>query len=382
VVGEQPVSPNSSLPLSAPESLLLPPRESYLICDSIPVDSHPFWPAYTLVLDPSRQHQSTVDDLTSSTLTPSTPSFPTLFHRARSTTLSTCLACKLNHPERLGFYPANPKKITPTSKFGWAPTCNAHWSNFCIGCMMEQPNIRGTDIRNFQALAVFEDTDTDEHGRTRPWTRSSKLCVGCRKAAIHREIDYWLKLCARGGVLRGLGRVDLTKSMAYTEYTSGAYGRARPAAYHTVERVWLMDHTRWNELFSAAQSLQTNAKLIKRVYINSGHTENESNRAYRHSLMQELRGDDTEVDVRKDEATMDALYKNWNKMLVEGDLDEEDDDSDDDEDDEVSSMIEGHLNDYVSGNVPSTLIGQVDRVVELLGCCALTDERMRSMTVC
>jgi hypothetical protein len=225
--------------------------------------------------------------------------------------------------------------------------------------MMEQTNFKGTDIRNtriYQVLAVFEETDTDEYGRTRPWTRHSKLCGDCRDAAILREIDVWLKLCARGGVVRGLGRIDFTKTMAYTEYTSGAYGRARPAAYHTIERVWLMDHTRWNELHSAAQSLQSNAKLIKRVYINSGHTESESNMAYRHSLMQELRGDDTAVDIRKDEATMNAMYKSWNKMLVEGDLDEEDDDSDDDEEDEVSSLIEGHLSDYVSGNVPSTSI--------------------------
>ena len=72
---------------------------------------------YSLPLEPSRHHHSSISDLRAERLTPSTPSFPTLFHRSRHTALDVCLACRINNLSRVGLYPANNKRITATSKF-------------------------------------------------------------------------------------------------------------------------------------------------------------------------------------------------------------------------------------------------------------------------
>jgi hypothetical protein len=293
--------------------------------DTCSVDSHSFWPSYTLVLEPSRRHESTVDDLYTSSLTPSTPSFPTLFHRARSTTLSTCLACRINHPSRLGLYPANPKRITLTSKLGLAPTCNIHWGNFCSSCMLEQPRLSrdGSNASDyFDRLKCSSVGDTDKLDSTRQL--KSMTCMDCRSEAIDFEIERLLVRCARGGRVRGDNN-DFQDAAAFTEYVEHGMGTARDAALDSVQQLWLENQTRWPELRYTACEMQRRERALRKKFLLTFQTESDRERSLRHQHIAELRGEDSVIDPWEDEQAMNRMYRAWAKGLfeVEGEGDDE-----------------------------------------------------------
>ncbi|KIR96945.1 hypothetical protein L804_05603 [Cryptococcus deuterogattii 2001/935-1] len=279
------------------------------------VDSHPFWPEFTLLLDPSRHHSSAISGIHSARLAPSTPSFPTLFHRARSSTLSSCLACRLNRPSRLGYYPAVGKRLTFTSKFALAPTCEKHANNFCSGCMRESEPQAGRapspglhHLTGIEALVESGETrspsepadpplmlsqcnhgDVDENGVER--FPRSLVCPDCRKAAIWNEIRLILHECARGGRMRGERSLWLYNEKV-KDYINFNVGTAFEMGYAAVEEQWLIDHTRWVELSETALQLQNHEKALKLQFLRTAAEETAAQKRVRLAREAELRGED------------------------------------------------------------------------------------------
>ncbi|KAK4685752.1 hypothetical protein P7C73_g4392, partial [Tremellales sp. Uapishka_1] len=266
------------------------------------VDASPFWPTYTLTLDPSRHHSSTVQDLRSSRLTPSTPSFPTLFHRARSTTLSICLACRLNHPSRLGFYPAKRERATRTSKFGIAPTCDTHYNRYCANCLTED-----SDRHGMSEAALWGDTD--EYGRLRPY--EAMTCESCRGVAIEAEIHRILVECARGGEVRGTSS-NWVRNVAYCEYVELGVSTARVKAYEAVEEQFLVDQMRWDELMAPARNLQAHEQYVKYRYQRKSMHESPHLREQRLALEVEVKGDELDEEEEwESDHRLDKMYPVW-----------------------------------------------------------------------
>ncbi|WVQ84217.1 hypothetical protein IAT38_006368 [Cryptococcus sp. DSM 104549] len=342
------------------------------------VDSHSFWPEYTLLIDPSRHHSSTIDDFHESRLTPSTPSFPTLFHRARHTTLSTCIACRLNHPSRLGLYPAVRKRLTYTPRFGLTPTCERHAATFCTGCMRESeppgparltpthavgyghPGFNGGypgSISPHERPAVPALTlqpanhgDVDECGLRR--APGSAVCSDCRKVAIWSEIQRELVQCARSGRVRGLRGPWLGNERVH-EYIHLNSGTAPAQAYYAVEEQWLMDQTRWTELFDTALQLQNHEKVLKMQFLKGIVEETEAQRGARIARLAELRGEDTDGrETEEDAAEIDALYRQWWKEFEDDDFSSEDEDEDLDLSDKYKLKLKnGCINDFIADRV-------------------------------
>ncbi|AAW47076.2 expressed protein [Cryptococcus deneoformans JEC21] len=328
------------------------------------VDSHSFWPEFTLLLDPSRHHSSAVSDIQSARLAPSTPSVPTLFHRARSSTLSACLACRLNHPSRLGYYPAVRKRLTFTSKFALAPTCEKHANNFCSGCMREnEPQAGrvgalvegGTPSPGELAvpslmLSQCNHGDVDENGVER--FPRSLVCPDCRKAAIWNEIRLILHECARGGRMRGERSLWLYNEKV-KDYIDFNVGTAFEMGYAAVEEQWLIDHTRWVELSETALQLQNHEKALKLQFLRTAAEETPAQKRMRLAREAELRGEDQVGKETEEEAMeMEMLYRSWWKELEDDDLS-----SDDEEEDELlndkfrGKLKAGCINDFISDRI-------------------------------
>ncbi|OCF35079.1 hypothetical protein I316_03119 [Kwoniella heveanensis BCC8398] len=332
------------------------------------VDSHAFWPAYTLLLDPSRPHSSTIEDFNSARLTPSTPSFPTLFHRSRHTTLRICLACRLNHPTRLGFYPAIPKRLTWTSRYGKSPTCDKHASHFCSECMKEfgtetfSPTYgRGgrrtvsPGIPMSTGLMPTNHGDTDGNGAVRP--RGSLVCTTCRTAAITYMLRRMLEACSRGILpVRGLANHWLA-TYPVRNYVADGMGTAHSEAKRAIEEKWFQDHTRWTELRPTAEALQQYEYHMKQeFYRDENFSEDPRAKQIRLRQEAELRGDDWDgIETPRDRAQMFYLLRKWWRAREE-ETDEED------PDDEVETngglnqryhekLREGCLNDFINDRI-------------------------------
>ncbi|ODO00116.1 hypothetical protein I350_06741 [Cryptococcus amylolentus CBS 6273] len=329
------------------------------------VDSHSFWPDYTLTIDPSRHHASTISDLHSARLTPSTPTFPTLFHRARNTTLSSCLACRLNHPSRLGYYPAVAKRMTYTSRFGFAPTCDKHAGTFCTSCLRESEPLAG---RNSISGGIISSTpspreygmslmlspcnlgDVDERGVERP--PRALVCPDCRRQSIWNQIQLNLVACARGTYLRG-NRAPWLSNEKLKDYVDFNVGTAFEMGYAAVEEQWLKDHTRWDELFETALALQNHERALKLQFMTTATEETKSQRDERVARLAELRGEDSNGrETEEDAMEMEALYRSWWREIEEEELS-----SDEEEDDELLNekyglkLKIGCINDFVSDRI-------------------------------
>ncbi|WWC71125.1 uncharacterized protein I206_105078 [Kwoniella pini CBS 10737] len=295
------------------------------------VDSHPFWPAFTLLLDPSRPHCSTLDDIHSASLIPSTPSFPTLFHRARFTTLHVCLACRLNHPCRIGLYPAVKRRITYTQRLGYAPTCEKHYLHTCSSCMREfgieslspignqrrwilntpSPTDGGVPID--KGLIPSNRGDIDEEGHRR--YKDVLICKACRFMAISNELSRALVSCARGSQVRGLNE-DWTTSEHIVEYIERSIDTVPIQVERALEVRWLVGHTRYIELIATAQELQNIEQTMKMEFITNGIVENEYAKNYRLQLEYELRGEDyKEIESSQDKIEKVNMYNSWQHQL-------------------------------------------------------------------
>ncbi|WWC62981.1 uncharacterized protein I303_105579 [Kwoniella dejecticola CBS 10117] len=290
------------------------------------VDSHPFWPSYTLLLDPSRPHSSTLDDIFSASLIPSTPSFPTLFHRARFTTLKVCLACRLNHPARMGLYPAVPRRLTYTKRLGFAPTCAKHHLHTCSSCMREfgieslsptghrrwistAPSPAEGGIAIDKGLVPCSRGDIDEHGL--PRYQDELICKGCRMSAIDRELQRQLVDCARGGPLRGM-KEEWTTSGDIQNYINHSTDTASIQIERVLEERWLIQHTRYMELLDTAIELQDREASFKMAYITRNIIETDAQRDVRLKLEYELRGEDFKgYESAQDRMERNDLYNTW-----------------------------------------------------------------------
>ncbi|WVQ65473.1 uncharacterized protein L199_003649 [Kwoniella botswanensis] len=343
-------------------------------------DSHSFWPTYTLLLDPSRPHSSTLADIDSARLTPSTPSFPTLFHRARYTTLHICIPCRLNHPSRLGLYPAVRRRLTYTKKFGYTPTCEKHYNHFCSGCYREYsieslsptpPTAGGNRYMRNVTPVVPTNTgllpcnakDTDEDRTYR--LRNDLICRNCRRISISNELTNLLKECSRNtqtvdgmGVIRGLNN-DWINNQYIKEYIEETTSTCVIMANKAVELQWLMNHTRYTELWGTAMELQRNERMMKDRYIN--HNFNARLVEWPHEKQQrlikeyELKGEDFEGrESLEDHYEFMDLCKKWNEQYRKrfyngGESDEDDalvygEEEEEDEEEELR-VSRGELND-------------------------------------
>ena len=287
----------------------------------LPIDSHPFWPEFALTLEPSRRHSSAVSDLQASRLTASSPTSPTLFHRARLITLRSCIACRLNRPDSLGLYPAIRKYLVVTSKFGLAPTCVKHAGKFCTGCMREVPDEDKRTAEVEPGLIPCKFREVDEYGEIRPGYRPL-VCYSCRWSALKVQIELLLIECARGGPVRGL-QSNWQDTYAFKDYIEDSIGTAVTMAVKVVEEQWFMDHTRWEELLPTAHAMQKNERGTRRQYKESRQEESDVARLTRWRLHAEMRGEEGYYHTDDDEEEMICLYRQWWKLPRECDKDDE-----------------------------------------------------------
>jgi len=247
------------------------------------VESHSFWPHYTLILDPSKGHTSTVADLRSSRTTPSTPSYPSLFHRARSLTLEVCVPCRLNHPNRLGLYPAHPKAMTYSSYLGLIPTCHKHMNKYCSCCLREE----NLDPNNpdHEVILQVRPRDLDDKGR---FYSHPIVCSECREATLKIHIEKELVDCARGGPPSGRA-ISIIETLSAQEYLSPyAQYHVIDAARFAVRESWMMNQTVYTSLEPILVDLQRCENQIKRDFIYRRRWDSPQLRATRINLVQRL----------------------------------------------------------------------------------------------
>jgi hypothetical protein len=250
--------------------------------DSVIVDSHSFWPHYTLILDPSKGHTSTVADLRSSRTTPSTPSYPSLFHRARSLTLEVCLPCRLNQPNRLGLYPAHIKAVTWSNHLGIIPTCLKHMNKYCSCCLREEnPGFHNPED---EVILQARPRDLDDKGR---YYSNPIVCGECREGTLRIHIEKELVDCARGGPLAGraFSIVDTLSAQEYLQY--GQYNVIDSARF-AVRESWLIHQTVYSSLGSILFDLQRCENQIKRDFIFDRQWETPELKTRRIHLVQKL----------------------------------------------------------------------------------------------
>ncbi|WVR06678.1 hypothetical protein IAU60_003710 [Kwoniella sp. DSM 27419] len=330
------------------------------------VDCHRFWPAYTILLDPSRAHLSTVQDYRTATLNPSTPSFPTLFLRARHTTIRVCLACRLNHPHRLGLYPAVRRGLTYTSKFSYAPTCDRHIGHFCSGCMQEHgistesPSYTGSRAHRLQheehtsGLIITTPGDVDEIRLSR--SGFALVCADCRELAVLAAIHRLMVESARQGHLRAPSESQWTSNEHVQRYIDTGIATATHHAYLAVEQHWLRSHTRYDELYDTARELQRHEAMLKREFLMGRTREDDRSKRQRLIKQAELKGEDWNgIQRPEDIMEMRILYAKWSSELsTEGELDDEDDVPDeygDLNDKYYRKLKHGCLNDFFNDRV-------------------------------
>ncbi|ORX37050.1 hypothetical protein BD324DRAFT_624587 [Kockovaella imperatae] len=299
------------------------------------VDPHSFWPEYTLLLDPSKHHHSTLSDLEASSLTPSTPSFPTLFHRARHTTLSICIACRLNHPKRLGLYPANRRRLCFTRFFGSAPTCDKHHGSFCSSCLIEQETRPYQQRRNGQTVTVqiptgiiryllrTERSDTDPQGRSR---QGGIICERCRIDDMREAVEI-----IQPGLDDSDFNLDATQTDAANWYLDESKGDLRLVARLSLEELWLRKHTRWDELHLVAMELQYEEAKLRLEYLVHNRRHSLKDKTRWCLLVGELNGVDAGSDVEAVRAVDSTVrnmlqYSRWKaeaagKTLTQDDID-------------------------------------------------------------
>ena len=286
--------------------------------DSCTVDSHTFWPEYTLTLDPSKVHTSTVADLRSSRTTPSTPSYPSLFHRARSLTLEVCLPCRLNHPNRLGLYPAQKKLVSWSNHLGAIPTCHRHRSKYCSCCLREENPGSFTEE---QVILQVRLQDVDEKGR---YFSNPIVCNECRHAILVLHIVKEMIVCARGG--RPCDQITpVLHTVQAIEYMSFGQYNAIETARMAVREAWLNHHTDLRPLQPLLIELQRCENEIKRHYVLEQRYETEEMRLKRLRLVQMLFDESSQIipDIMKGIfQEMTELYEDWNE---DDDLEFEDD---------------------------------------------------------
>jgi hypothetical protein len=251
--------------------------------DSHIVDSHSFWPHYTLILDPSKGHTSTVADLRSSRTTPSTPSYPSLFHRARSLTLEVCLPCRLNQPNRLGLYPAHSKAITYSNHLGYIPTCLKHMAKYCSCCLREEnPGFHNPD---YEVVLQSRPRDLDDKGR---YYRNPIVCGECREGTLRIHIEKELVNCARGGPLAGRA-FSIVDTLSAQEYLSPyAQYNVIDSARFAIRESWMINQTVYSSLEPILIELQRCENQIKREFIFENGWESQQMRAKRTELVQRL----------------------------------------------------------------------------------------------
>jgi hypothetical protein len=295
--------------------------------DLLLVESHSFWPVYTLILDPSKCHSSTVADLRSSRTTPSTPSYPSLFHRARSLTLGVCLPCRLNHPGRLGLYPALSKAATWSNYLGVIPTCHRHHGLYCSCCLKEAS--QGDNNNAGRVILSNRRGDMDDTGR---YYNNPIVCNGCREGALMAHIEKELKKCARGGPIVDAGHMFML-TLTVEDYFHMGQLNVMETARLAVREQWLINQTCYANLENFMVQLQSAENTLKRRFIFRRRVESDEIRFQRILLLERLFDDITRnipETIGRIINDIEDMYTEWSEddeLLFEDEADEDDDDN-------------------------------------------------------
>lgn len=274
---------------------------------------------YTLIIDNSRHNRSTHADLHSSSLEPSTPTYRTLFHRSRCTTLGICLPCRINHPGRAGLYPADSRLVIETPLLGILQTCKHHYEHVCERCLVESSSLRPrkTDPDTLPGripttnLRAAAQNDTDEYDRNR---NETVTCSACRQYAVAAHTDNILASCARSSYkVKTNLRTAMGSLHGPSHYISHGLGTAKQAAMMAVEEVWLSNFARWDELLVVAHQLQSLEYAYMEHYKRTGRGEEPVGRAHRHALLIELWGEDAldRSHMIDSDIEMNNMFTSW-----------------------------------------------------------------------
>lgn len=210
----------------------------------VPVDSHPFWQQYLLILrpdvkdEPARQSQS-------------------LFDLAHKATHGVCLPCMIITNRRLV---TSADGTTMTSMLGKLPTCRHHLEKFCTHCLRINPIPPNSHL----GLKPSENGDQDEHGRPRPRGRWV-VCYHCREVAMAVAVRRELVECARGGPVLGI-TAPFHMTQSYREYTLAGRGRVDSMAKRAVDEMCLMQQTRWVEIEACMTDLQRHLIKLRCIF--------------------------------------------------------------------------------------------------------------------
>lgn len=271
------------MPVSANFSTLLCPHTHHPICSCISrrssrsradeillVDSYHFWPEYTLIIEPSKDHASSVHDLAYGRTQPSSPTYSTHFQRALGTTAETCLPCRMNRPDRLGLYPATARSDTASNKFGHIPTCPRHERMYCTNClrgnMREGKRTMARPDRYNLALVARKDMDEDGYRYVKGDNHIT--CSGCRQFALTSFVEELLQDSARGGTIHGHAGHIVNESDEAQEYILMGRGHAIDTARAAIEETWLSVNTGYEDCMETAGQLQTLENIVKKMIVN------------------------------------------------------------------------------------------------------------------
>lgn len=294
------------------------------VTDLCLVESDHFWDTYTLILDNSRHNRSTLADVHSSSLEPSTPTHKTLFHRSRNTTLEICLPCRVNRPGRAGLYPADSRCLVETPILGTLQTCKMHHERICNRCLTESTYLRmgrnGPDTPSTEQfrtnLKITGSQDTDEYDLKR---NETVTCAACREYAVLAHVDRILTSCARNSYkVRTSLRSVINSLHASVPYIEDGVGTAKATAMMVVEEVWLHHFSRWDELVHVAHRLQSLEYAYFERMKRTGYVEYPTERAHRHALLVELWGDDwlDQTHLHNADVELKNLFTAWAREIA------------------------------------------------------------------
>jgi hypothetical protein len=201
-------------------------------------------------------------------MTPSTPTFPSLFHRARGLTLDTCIPCRLNHPDRMGFYPADPRMITWSNTIGLVPTCIRHKNKFCGSCL-RLDGMHVTNHNGYRVVVAHCVSDIDKDGHL---YRHPLVCNDCREVSLSAHAEKELERCARGGPITGSVYDIIETPYGHDFFNTAAYN-ARETAKLAVRDAWINNQTEYESFKETIMELQQEENALKLQFLLFGKRE-------------------------------------------------------------------------------------------------------------
>lgn len=204
------------------------------------VSTHPFWDELVFTMRPD--------------INQSEPDYVRHFTTAMLYTMDLCLPCVIVDPTR----PQRAYVRMPTAKLGRLPVCRPHCGLLCSHCLRTSlPSELGGEHVYLHRSVVG---DVDETGCPRQY--DSAICYHCRGAAFIATLTRDLTTCSRGGRLHGIGNY-WASSASYKDHVYLGVGRSDMMARQAIEDWFLIQHTRYYDLFTKVFPLQQMLRRYK-----------------------------------------------------------------------------------------------------------------------